>query len=216
MTVSKRLCPSCSAPLEYGADECAYCGHSFKQVIKKTSGNFRSCPECSTRMHTIKADKDKQIDIEKCPSCNGLYFDLNELEKLVGLMKKAPITSVLNVDSAEVTIEQQKQPDCKCPICGEKMDRAEFKGDSGVTYDYCIQHGIYLNKGELTRIIAWKKNKENADKNIFLVWIDKFSAYLAKGISYDDRTGDRSSRFFRSRAEDYAESAAESFVNWLI
>ena len=38
-----------------------------------------------------------------------------------------------------------------CPCCGQRMKRKIMKG---VAIDLCVEHGIWLDKGELTAIMA--------------------------------------------------------------
>ncbi len=45
-----------------------------------------------------------------------------------------------------------------CPECGEVMDRMRYKVSkhpSGVLIDVCKKHGVWLDRGELTSILAF-------------------------------------------------------------
>ncbi len=132
----------------------------------KIDTEIRLCPECSTEMQTITALQtitvgfEKKIEIEKCPNCEGLFFDNQELQNLVSTLKEYPVETVLKIDSAKDNVKSITSTDYKCPICEEKMQKANFESTSGVTFDYCLGHGVYLNKGELTAIIRWKKSQK--------------------------------------------------------
>lgn len=45
----------------------------------------------------------------------------------------------------------------KCPVCRDFMNRKNFGTKSGVIYDSCKSHGIWLDGGELKRLLKWKK-----------------------------------------------------------
>ena len=43
--------------------------------------HWMHCPKCGMKMNTININ---QVEIDKCFSCGGLYFDDGELEKVTG------------------------------------------------------------------------------------------------------------------------------------
>jgi len=51
----------------------------------------------------------------------------------------------------------------KCPICGETMHIEKIKG---ISTDVCEEHGIWLDKGEFTKITQMIKAKMILDKTI--------------------------------------------------
>lgn len=57
--------------------------------IKKLSESYtvtkHACPGCNTYLHHSIF---KEIELEWCQSCNGVWFDENELNRLVALYKK--------------------------------------------------------------------------------------------------------------------------------
>jgi Zn-finger nucleic acid-binding protein len=52
---------------------------------------------------------------------------------------------------------QQKIKYLKCPVCQMLMDRVNFGYRSGVVVDQCRLHGIWLDNGEITHLMEWKK-----------------------------------------------------------
>jgi hypothetical protein len=55
--------------------------------------HWMHCPKCGMKMNTIKVN---QVEIDKCFTCGGLYFDDGELEKVSGREKRF-FTEVQNV-----------------------------------------------------------------------------------------------------------------------
>ena len=59
-------------------------------------------------------------------------------------------------DANETLVPSGERP---CPICGKAMEVEEFHCN-GMTYvhlDVCAEHGVWLDRGELPKIIAGKK-----------------------------------------------------------
>src|SRR5690606_13069367 len=47
-----------------------------------------------------------------------------------------------------------------CPVCRSEMERARFSATSDVVVDVCARgHGIWLDAGELGRVLAYAEHK---------------------------------------------------------
>lgn len=162
-------CSSCGAPLPPNKIVCLYCGtrnmvdlqsHNFSSA--KDSDTVRNCPACNTEMETIDLAKAKKKEesffIEKCPSCQGLFFDNEELQHL--LEKKTATVSYINnerlkeISTTRITSEIVYRP---CPVCNKLMNRVNFGARSGTIIDQCREHGLYLDGGELRQLLEWRK-----------------------------------------------------------
>jgi len=44
-----------------------------------------------------------------------------------------------------------------CPDCGEFMHRKSYGAKAGVVVDRCRLHGVWLDGGELNRLLKWAK-----------------------------------------------------------
>lgn len=160
-------CKSCSAPLLANTNCCQYCNvrndvdlhakHDFSVVNKASK---RMCPHCEKALQTIQIQLDKPIDIERCDSCFGLFFDLGELDTLL----KHSVTHVNEINIAHIDNintdryrAQQAVKYIKCPVCLSFMRRTNFAQKSGVIVDSCRQHGFWLDSGEITHLMEWKK-----------------------------------------------------------
>ena len=71
----------------------------------------------------------------------------------------------------------------KCPTCSEEMAKQKSYGE--VEFDICKQHGIWLDRGELTRIVEAfgednRQPPQTGDRQtgryegIFLGWLSLF------------------------------------------
>ena len=161
------LCETCSAPLPPSRNICSYCGtrndvdlkgrHKFKAGKPETG---RNCPCCKVPMKSLELDIDGKFCIERCDKCLGMFFDPGELDAVldrsVSETFSADIEKITNLFN-ELDRENFRVAYRRCPVCGEIMHRLNFGAGSGVIIDSCKPHGIWLDGGELKRIMEWKK-----------------------------------------------------------
>ncbi len=160
-------CKSCAAPLPPHSSVCEYCGsqndvdlkgiHEF--TVNKPESE-RTCPDCDIPLQTLDLGIDGKFYIERCDRCLGLFFDPGELE---ALMDKS-VSNVFSIDRKRIDALVREQPGAgekivyrKCPVCGVLMQRVNFAHRSGVVVDQCRAHGVWLDSGELKRLLDWKK-----------------------------------------------------------
>jgi Zn-finger nucleic acid-binding protein len=156
-------CKSCSAPLH--GIICDYCGARnnvdlghFKPLNVRPN-QVRPCPVCHSNLSTIDVGTKVPFLIERCESCYGLFFDKEELETMI----EHSVKGSRNVDLKllqELT-ENPRYVDVivyrRCPICRKHMQRKNYGRRSGVIMDQCMEHGIWLDPGELKHIMEWVK-----------------------------------------------------------
>lgn len=160
-------CTSCSAPLPANSNRCNYCNtrsdvdlhakHPYK--LEKTV-THRICPNCEKPLQTIRLKMAEPLLIERCHSCFGLFFDKGEIETVL----QNAVSNVFDINVEHIDNinkdrfrKQQKIRYIKCPECRRLMDRVNFGKRSGVVIDKCLFHGIWLESGELTHLLEWKK-----------------------------------------------------------
>ena len=99
----------------------------------------RACPGCTAPMNAFKAGT---VELDRCPFCNGLWFDPGELEqvlgrKLVGTLDQTTVTSR------------------RCAICAVPMRSVEL---GFLQVEVCTNcRGVFLDDGELTALNDGKK-----------------------------------------------------------
>jgi Zn-finger nucleic acid-binding protein len=156
-------CPSCTAPLPAGRALCSYCGTTTDVDF---GGKFapatqpperpRRCCGCGRQMDSLNiGTPEAPFFIERCPACMGLFFDPGELDALVE-REAPPIHSIDHLALTRLS-ELNGEPVRyrRCPICDKTMNRINYGKSSGVVADHCRNHGVYLDAGELRRIVAW-------------------------------------------------------------
>ena len=91
----------------------------------------------------------KQVEIDNCFECGGIWLDAGELEIL--LNENDAVESFLKSFSiAEKTMEKTR----RCPICLKKMKKIYVSDEKDLIIDECgSNHGIWFDKGELSQVI---------------------------------------------------------------
>jgi Zn-finger nucleic acid-binding protein len=160
-------CTSCSAPLLANTNRCLYCNsrsdvdlHAKHRYRVEKSVTHRICPNCDKPLQTIRLKMAEPLYIERCHTCFGLFFDKGEIEAVL----QNSVSNVFDINRQHIDNinkdrypKQQKIRYVKCPECRRHMNRVNFGNRSGVVVDQCIIHGIWLDSGELTHLLEWKK-----------------------------------------------------------
>jgi len=159
-------CINCSAPLPANTNRCQYCGTrndvdlSGKRdysVVREQSELL--CPHCRKPLQTIDINLNGTFLIERCENCFGLFFDPGQVETLLD----SAVANVFQINLQHIdTINQDRfQSEAakyiKCPVCQVLMNRKAYGYRSGVVIDYCKNHGVWLDNGEITHLLEWKK-----------------------------------------------------------
>ena len=160
-------CSNCGAPLEAKSNICRFCGtvndtdlRGIRRDIRVGPQGDRSCPRCHIKMNTIDLNVEGGFVIDRCATCLGIFFDPRELESLID----ASVSKVYGIDHEQMAalIEEQGGVETtvtyvECPVCQELMNRRNYGARSGIVVDTCTEHGIWLDGGELGRILKWAK-----------------------------------------------------------
>mgnify|MGYP003781192541 CR=1 FL=1 len=156
-----RACPYCRAPL--ATVRCAACFHMNVAEAVHCSGCGRdlglepigeastlACPRCSTRLESLPQGPGALFD---CPSCGGQFVENALLRDLLERQRVVP-GSAGGPPSSRVPPEGAVRY-LPCPECSRLMHRRNFGRSSGIIVDVCSPHGIWFDRGELPRVLAF-------------------------------------------------------------
>lgn len=160
-------CNSCSAPLAADNNRCAYCGmrndvdlYGKQEYLIHHQRSGRICPVCDKALHTIALTQQGTVFVERCDRCFGLFFEPEELE----VFMHNAVSGVFDINLQQISNinhdrfrKQQPIRYVKCPQCRQMMNRVNFGYRSGVIVDRCRKHGVWLDSGEITHLLEWKK-----------------------------------------------------------
>ena len=122
-----------------------------------------NCPRCQTALETQPIiERNDEIIVDKCPSCQGIWFDKNELQPLEN------ISEPVLMEWRKIPNEYDQLTALNCPFCSDHpmMKKAEHPRDEKVIFDFCERcEGIWLDGGELEAI--QKESWVSAIVNLF-------------------------------------------------
>ena len=99
------------------------------------------CPACDEVMLILEY---QEIELDYCPSCQGIWLDEGELEAMTGFRKRIDLSD----------IPKARKSDRKCPRCRKKMLKGDFPGTK-IEVDVCPRDGgIWLDHGEIQTIVG--------------------------------------------------------------
>jgi len=104
------------------------------------------CPVCKEPMIILEL---KEVEIDYCPSCGGIWLDAGELELLIE--DEADRERILSTFHKASKLSEKKR---KCPICHKKMDKVFVGDNKDVLLDKCPDNdGLWFDHGELKKVI---------------------------------------------------------------
>jgi len=103
-----------------------------------------NCPGCGTRMACVS---EPDVTYERCPGCDGLFFDRGELNILAtGMSGDIEFCSIVADASFKDVHPPRRCPKCRCHV----MEKQGLLGDEALILDRCPGCGAwFLDPGEL-------------------------------------------------------------------
>lgn len=112
-----------------------------------------ACPKC--RVHTMNRLNVDGVEIDRCPSCHGLWLDQGEREKLLAA-RDAP--AVADVGPASQGEARDAQRTITCPRDVARMVPMIDAQQRHVRFEQCsVCGGVFLDAGELRDLaeVTW-------------------------------------------------------------
>lgn len=145
-------CPSCFAPMFVGSRFCAHCGAEATREVMEDETPLH-CPRCKEPLQSLKLGP---TAVHECGACGGLWVDPQSLQKLCDAREAhSAVVSVLAARVPTAPIAQDPVRYIPCPKCTKLMNRVNFAKSSGVIVDVCKSDGVWLDRGELQRVVGF-------------------------------------------------------------
>jgi Zn-finger nucleic acid-binding protein len=101
------------------------------------------CPRDQTE---LKVEHEHGIEVDHCPTCNGRWLDLHELDQLEATTGASEAERRATIEFGERTSE------LACPACGKRMRVFNYRAYN-LELDTCPdEHGYWLDAGEEGRV----------------------------------------------------------------
>lgn len=111
------------------------------------------CPRCAETMTALTLGAS---EVRECGACGGLWLDASTLQRLCDAREQhAAITGMLAGRVATAGPPADTVRYVPCPACHKLMNRMNFARTSGVIMDVCKAHGVWLDRGELERVVGF-------------------------------------------------------------
>src|SRR4030043_2173207 len=114
------------------------------------------CPACKSEMIVLEY---KQIELDYCSGCRGVWFDNAELEPLlhsINLDKNDVVQADL-LNSARIELPNKSR---RCPMCNRPMKLVDVGEQERIIIDICQRgDGLWFDGGELAQLIGQKSVK---------------------------------------------------------
>ena len=138
MFAGSRFCPRCGA-------------EATRELLEEETP--LPCPRCHEPMQALVLGG---TTARECAACGGLWMDPSSLQRLSdGREAHADVVSLLGTRVPTVSTPPDVVRYVPCPQCGTLMNRKNFAQSSGVVLDVCARHGVWLDRGELERVLGF-------------------------------------------------------------
>lgn len=131
-----------------GSRFCARCGaEATRELIEEAAP--LPCPRCREPMQALRL---ADTMARECPACGGLWLNPAALQRLSDAHEShADVVTALGLRVPTAKTPPDVVRYVPCPECGCLMNRKGF----GAVLDICARHGIWLDRGELERVLGY-------------------------------------------------------------
>lgn len=135
-----------------GSRFCAHCGAEATRAVVDDATPL-GCPRCHESMQALLLGATK---VRECAACGGLWLDPETLQRLADAREShADVVGVLAARLPATAGAPDVVRYIPCPTCGKLMNRVNFAHSSGIVLDACRNHGLWLDRGELQRVLQF-------------------------------------------------------------
>lgn len=135
-----------------GSHFCAQCGAEATRPDAQDDTSLH-CPRCTEPMQSLMLGEHA---VRECAECGGLWVNSEMLQRLCNARETMSI--ITNTLAARKPTSPSRTDAVRyldCPRCSKLMNRVNFAKSSGVIMDVCKTDGVWLDRGELQRIVTF-------------------------------------------------------------
>jgi Zn-finger nucleic acid-binding protein len=108
-----------------------------------------NCPKCSIDLQT---QSDRGVEVEACPSCQGMWLTPAELDQL----ENEAFSNEANKGSLYIV---SQATELKCPVCSTGLRQFDYRFFD-LQIDCCPEHGFWLDKDKANQILELLRGEE--------------------------------------------------------
>lgn len=145
-------CPACFALAPISASHCPACGTTLAARVS-LAPEAVPCPACGQGLATARVG---ELELRECRACGGLWLDRAVFELLgTSRERQGAVLGALPPAGPPPAAPQGPVKYRPCPACGQLMNRVNYARRSGVVLDVCKSHGLWFDRDELRRVLAF-------------------------------------------------------------
>ena len=110
------------------------------------------CPRCNLALRVVDLPENGGVSVHLCDKCEGAWYPRGSLSA-VGQGGREVVSDSDLVVSLVADTNTDLEPATHCPVCAEAMNRFTFSLAPEVKLDECVEHGTWLDDGELGTIL---------------------------------------------------------------
>jgi Zn-finger nucleic acid-binding protein len=96
------------------------------------------------------------LETQACLACGGLWLDRTVFEQLgASRERQGAVLGALPAPAIPPVVMPGQVNYRPCPACGQRMNRVNYARQSGVVLDICRAHGLWFDRDELRRVLAF-------------------------------------------------------------
>jgi hypothetical protein len=122
------------------------------------------CPKCDAALFVLHF---KDVELDHCPECHGLWLDAGELETLMPRIGATTDDPLLQFQKQTGLVPPGKKH--LCPRCDQPLGEitVERDGPARLTLDRCARgHGLWFDAEELPQLLALFPPQTGASKTV--------------------------------------------------
>ena len=130
------------------------------------------CPVCRQPLIIVEY---RDVELDACPDCHGLWFDAQELRQLFELAG-----AIDRFRQLEPQLDRlpHAHPRRKCPRCHGRLEpvRAPTEGEELILDECPREHGIWFDRGELDALLRSALDPQGQSLADVRAFLGKFAA----------------------------------------
>ena len=155
LDLDSTLCPECFKRVEANANHCQGCGIRIQPQALQALAAGIQCPRCQGELRLRSLG---EASVVECTGCEGLWIAADVFDALCSKAQASPEYKPGSIPAGEQAegLKLEKVSYIPCLTCCELMLRRNFRygtRSSHVIIDFCKDHGIWLDKHELDRLM---------------------------------------------------------------
>ena len=107
------------------------------------------CPKCQV---ALQPKNDRGVEVEACPSCQGMWLTPAELDAL----ENEAFSNEANKGSLYLV---RHDTELQCPVCSSALKRFDYRFFD-LQIDCCPEHGFWLDRDEDNQILELMRGEE--------------------------------------------------------